>query len=256
MLTTVKMLLMPPGILLIMTVIGLVLALIHKRWRERWLILSLVAASLLYLLSTNVIASNLLVAVQSPMPPADADSETPRPRAVVILSAGAHLATPEHPREELNGLTLERLHHGARVARDEGLPVLVTGGRMTQFRKSLAWMMARTLIQDLGFESVLLEGQAQNTFENAVFSAKILRSENIDTIYLATHAWHLPRAREAFARAGLNVVPLPVAPATRAHMKTTDFLPSVASLRNSYFAVHEMVGRLWYRLYYYTKFFV
>jgi len=42
----------------------------------------------------------------------------------------------------------------------------------------------------------------RETWENAAFTARMLRRENVDKILLVTHAWHMPRAKVAFAAAG------------------------------------------------------
>jgi uncharacterized SAM-binding protein YcdF (DUF218 family) len=109
--------------------------------------------------------------------------------------------------------------------------------------------MAQALEQDFGVAPRWLEERSTDTHENAEFSAAILRAAGIERIYLVTHSWHMPRARAAFARAGLAVTPAPTV-FTDAPPWHIAFAPSVTALRNSYYALHELLGGLWYRLAY------
>jgi uncharacterized SAM-binding protein YcdF (DUF218 family) len=63
-----------------------------------------------------------------------------------------------------------------------------------------------------------------------------------------TQAWHLPRAIWAFERAGLRALPWP-APRTVLHAdEIDDFLPSIVALHDSFYALHELIGGVYYRL--------
>ncbi|CCQ72964.1 YdcF family protein [Magnetospira sp. QH-2] len=245
--TVLKALLMPPGLLFVLLAMGLFLALIDLRRRKRWLGFSLANLGFLLILSLPVVAIPLLAKLQESIPPPSAAL----PKAVVVLSAGGYAATPLEPREEVDGLTLERLHGGVLLARKHRLPILVTGGVAKHFDHSMASLMARALSQGYGIEAKWLEERSTNTFENAKFSAEILNENKIEAIYLVTQGWHLPRATEAFQAMGLKVVPAPVALAALPDLTVAHFVPSAKALVLSYYALHEQLGRLWYRLRYY-----
>ena len=93
-----------------------------------------------------------------------------------------------------------------------------------------------------------VEGDSDNTFENARLSYTLLESSGVRRIYLVSHAWHLPRAARAFRAAGFAVVPAPTAFTTRHHTDLLTFVPNADALRDSRWFMHEMIGMLWYRL--------
>lgn len=225
------------------------MATVSRRRKARWLTLSFVCILLVFVLSLPAVSGSLmrnLETMERNSPAVD-----PPPRAVVILSAGLYHATQDHPKEEPDFLTLERLQRGARIARERNLPILVTGGRGRNFNDSLARVMQRVLSEDFGLDTRWVEERSKNTQENATRSAEILTPEGIGTIVLVTHGWHMPRAREAFERAGFSVVPEPVALSPPIRYETFEFVPHPKSLLRSYYAVHEHLGRLWYRIRYY-----
>ena len=111
--------------------------------------------------------------------------------------------------------------------------------------------MATSLKRDFSLSADWLETKSYNTQSNAAFSAPILRKNNIDNVLLVTHAWHMPRARESFARLGLKVTPAPmgfVMPSDPAKLQS--WIPNASALAMSSFSAHEWIGLLWYRFYY------
>lgn len=151
----------------------------------------------------------------------------------------------------MDALTLERIRYGARLQRRTGLPILVTGGRPRDFAQSIAESMQQALVEDFGVPVRWVEGQARTTHENAERSAAVLRAEGIDTIYLVTHAVHMRRAQEAFERAGLTVVPAAtVFSSSDPEVSLRELVPRTTTLVLSSYALHELIGRLWYRLTY------
>ena len=150
---------------------------------------------------------------------------------------------------EVDALTLERLRQGARLHRKTGLPILVSGGVLRDGQPSMASIMAKSLIEDFGIASAWQETTSRTTRENALHSAQQLMQRSIHSAYLVTHAWHMPRARTVFERAGLSVrasatgFTLPPAPE-----HPSNYLPSVNGLQGSRYALHEWIGSVWYWL--------
>lgn len=75
---------------------------------------------------------------------------------------------------------------------------------------SEAKLMILVLEEELGIKARWLEEQSNTTQENALQSAKILRHEGINFVYLVTQFWHMPRARVQFEQQGLKVVEVPM----------------------------------------------
>ncbi|MCZ6803061.1 MAG: YdcF family protein [Proteobacteria bacterium] len=78
-----------------------------------------------------------------------------------------------------------------------------------------------------------------------------MKENGIDSIYLVTHAWHMPRAVMMFEHEGINVTPAP----TIFVIDVTDpawsyYIPSASALYGTRIALHEYIGMLWYKLRY------
>jgi len=54
-----------------------------------------------------------------------------------------------------------------------------------------------------------IEPDSLNTYENALFSAEILRDHDVDTVLLITSAMHMPRSVPLFEAQGITVIPAP-----------------------------------------------
>jgi uncharacterized SAM-binding protein YcdF (DUF218 family) len=168
--------------------------------------------------------------------------------AIVVLGGGKSHDAPEYSGDTVRGATLLRLRYAAHLQRQTGLPVLVSGGSPEGSTQSEAELMQRTLQNEFSVPVRWVEGDSANTLENASFSYRMLAAENIRTIHLVTHAWHMPRAQLVFEAAGFRVIPAATAYTTRYQMTVLDFLPSAEALRDSALFFHEVIGIVWYRL--------
>ena len=93
-----------------------------------------------------------------------------------------------------------------------------------------------------------VEDRSRDTFDNARESRRILAPLNIRSVYLVTHAWHMPRARLAFEHAGFEVVPAPTHFYRVEKITLQDFVPRASALLNSYYFFHEVIGYAWYAI--------
>lgn len=235
-------LLMPPEGLIWLVVIGLAIG----RFRRRaGVVLAGLGLFGLYLLSMPVVGGALITSLESRQgPPVDA----PPPGAIIILGAdGDH--TLDLPDKAAPGpLSLQRLSAAAVLARKTNLPVLITGGNVGSDQPPIADMMASLFSDAFGLPVMWRETKSFNTCENARFSATILRRADVPAAYLVTHAWHMPRAMLSFARAGYPVIPAPVYRDAVEIRGVSDFLPHANAWLRSYFAIHEWIGLIAYRL--------
>ncbi|MFL1463426.1 YdcF family protein, partial [Roseococcus sp. DSY-14] len=174
-----------------------------------------------------------------PAPPGAA-----RPGAIVILGAEAREGPAGH---EPGPLTLERLRAGAALARATGLPVLVTGGVVSRNGPPVAQLMAESLQADFGVAARWVEGEAADTRGNALRSAALLRADGVEAARLVTHGWHMRRAQEAFARAGLPVQPAPARLGLPAAFAWPDLVPRPDNWGTSWFMLREWAGLWAYR---------
>jgi len=168
--------------------------------------------------------------------------------AIVVLGGGVRRHAEEFGgRPAVTALQLERLRYAARLARHTQLPILVTGG--SPFGEvPESWLMRETLLEDFGVRVRWVEDESTTTRENARNSAALLKREGIGRILLVSQGWHLERAVEAFARAGLKVAPAATGCRSDNEFGWNGWIPSPEGFEMSYLALHEGLGRLWYRL--------
>ena len=175
-------------------------------------------------------------------------SNTHHAQAIVVLGGSLYFHAPEYAgKDTVNGITLQRLSYGAKLHRETGLPLLVTGGAVDEHLPEGVLMQMR-MQEDFQVPVRWVEDRAINTFENARFSAEILGKEGIQRIYLVTHAWHMPRSVKAFRNAGFEVIPAPMAFTTRYKTDIFAFLPSAGAMRDGYILTHELIGLMWYKI--------
>jgi len=233
---------MPPTVFIAVCLLAAVLGL---RWHRTSLALMLLGSSCLYLSATPLVAHYLLRALEVQVPEhADLTSA----EAIVVLSAGAHVGNGRDIPDTLDGLTLERLEAAARLYRDLKLPIAVTGGHLPRTQATLGGLMKKVLEEDFEIPVRWSEEQSRTTFENAVFTARLLKADHISTVIVVTQAWHLPRALWCFNHEGLRALPWAVGQTPAPAIRIRDFLPSLASLQDTFYAVHELIGLVYYRL--------
>ncbi|MEX2515814.1 MAG: ElyC/SanA/YdcF family protein, partial [Gammaproteobacteria bacterium] len=107
--------------------------------------------------------------------------------------------------------------------------------------------------QSFATEAKWKEARSDNTFENAVCSEFILGGQQIRNVFLVTHASHMPRAVFAFDLTKLQVTPAPTGFQRDSFKSTTGlerWLPSAGALAVSRTALHEWLGKLYYRFNY------
>ncbi|MEN9892466.1 MAG: hypothetical protein RLY78_2761 [Pseudomonadota bacterium] len=173
--------------------------------------------------------------------------------AIVVLGGGARNHVPEVQGMDLKPLTAERLRHGIWLARQTRLPILFSGG--TGFDDAAAGPNESQAADRVARESYdwplrWLEGRSRDTRENATYSLEILRAQGIHRVLLVTHAFHQQRAIANFRRAAqeagwaLQIVPVPIGLQPPSDGPTlNDLLPHWEGLQQSYFALHEWLGR-------------
>jgi uncharacterized SAM-binding protein YcdF (DUF218 family) len=244
--------LVPPNLFILLTVIGLILA---WRWTRFGLVVATFGGALLYLASTPVVADYLIGSVKNlagamPLLPSDT-----LPGAIIVLSADYRRSDTPGQSFTVGPVTLERLAEAARQERRFGLPVLVSGGTPEGVDDSLAGMMSTVLQDDFRVPVRWREDRSLNTFENAAFSADILRRAGVPSALLITHCRDMARALWSFYAVGYPVIPA-ICSRQQSEQRPSDqfsplsvssFLPQVPSLLVSYRALHELIGLWWYR---------
>lgn len=235
--------LLPPFSLVLLLVVALAL---HRKRPRMALSLIFLVAFALYALSTPWVGGILRksLEVSSPVnlqapPPAD---------AIVVLGGGRRTQAREYGGDTLNSYSLERLRYAARLHHATHLPILATGGMPGGGSVSESALMRKVSTEELHTPVRWIEEAALTTWDNARFSAPILKKAGVKRILLVTDAAHLRRAAPLFQQQGLYVIPAGIHFAGAQINSPISLLPSASGLRDSHYALHEWLGIVWYRL--------
>ncbi|MGB1109230.1 MAG: YdcF family protein [Gammaproteobacteria bacterium] len=242
-----KGLVLPPGTLILLLVIGLLLLARGKK-SGTWIIFLGVIS--LYALSTPLASYYLAREVETVPPLVTENLDIQSIGAIVILGGGRRSEAPEYQgKDTVSDPTLVRLRYGAELHRRFGLPVLVSGGSVFGDRIPVGVLMEEALRRDFGVKEVWVEDQSVNTYENAQLSKQLLEERGIDHVILVTQAFHMPRSLEAFKQAGLKVTAAPTdfTAIRRPSPVFLDFVPRAGALDSASRNLHELIGQLWYR---------
>jgi uncharacterized SAM-binding protein YcdF (DUF218 family) len=239
--TLLRMLLLPPGSLILVAAAGLVL--VRNRPRTGQTLIALALAGL-WLLSLDVVATQLQrLAEHNPALDPMRVQATDAGAIVILGGGGQRRHAPEYGGPAADPYLLERLAYGAWLARQTHLPVLVTGNGIE------AEAMRATLAQNFGVETRWMEDRSRDTFENARNSVPMLRRDGIKRILLVSSAAHVWRGSREFAAAGVEVVGAPVHVWTPLEPGIEKFLPTADALLVSSNALHELIGEPFRRMF-------
>jgi uncharacterized SAM-binding protein YcdF (DUF218 family) len=237
-------LLLPPVSLLVLALVGL---LIEPRYRRLGHGMGIVGVVGTLVLAMPIVGWGFMSALEQDLPlqpPPDAP-----PQAIVILGGDLQRSGHTTVTFDPGPLSLERLRYGAQLYRQTHLPILITGTHERADEPPVAGVMADSMEHDFQVPVQWVEDQAHDTWENAQFSAAILREHGIRSVYVVTQAWHMRRALIAFSSAGITVTAVPTRldriPGPYLAMA---FVPSVSGWLASFYAMHESVGCAWYAL--------
>jgi len=233
--------LLPPAGFLWLTVIGMAIA----PWRQRaGKIMAGLGVGALFILSMPIVSGLLIAGLEKKQV---STQDVPEPGAIIVLGGDADRTSDLLVKAEAGSLSMERLAGAAVLTRRTGLPVLITGGPLGEGEPPVADLMADMFGDAFGLPVAWRETVAENTCENAQFSAAILRKAGIKSAFVVTHAWHMPRAMLSFRRAGYPVIAAPLYGDQHKVRGISDFLPHAHAWMRSFYAIHEWVGLAAYR---------
>ncbi len=188
----------------------LVAAIIFNKKKKLRNGLILAALALLFISGNRWVSMSLARSLEwRYLPPA----EIPAVQVAVVLGGGTE--SMQYPRSmaEVNSAG-DRVLYAARLYQQGKVDtLLLSGGNIAWYGENSSSpaedMQELLLLTRVPETAMWLEMQSQNTSENALYSAKILRAQNIDTVLLITSAMHMPRAVQLFEAQGLTVIPAP-----------------------------------------------
>jgi len=172
---------------------------------------------------------------------------------IVVLSGNVFPPDPADP-DALPGFgTYLRCSHAAWLRSHwKEVPILVTGGALRAGEATIVFadVMKRALIRDgVPADAIWTERESRSTYENALYSARILRERGVGRVVLVTEAFHMLRAVRSFRRQGIDVVPAPCGfRYLRFNAQLDSLLPSPSRMMLNEETLHEWLGLAWYAM--------
>jgi uncharacterized SAM-binding protein YcdF (DUF218 family) len=231
----------PPAVFITLCLLG---ALIALCWPRAGVALSLLSSLCLFAAATPALSTSLMHRLESALP---RNPDFSKAQAIVVLGGDARYGNGGDIPDALGPLSLERVVLARAAAERLHLPLAVSGGEMIPGHASEAGLMKAALEGQFGMRVRWTDDRSRTTWENALFTARLLEPGKVTTIVLVSQAWHLPRAMWAFEQAGFKAVPWPAPRIALRLDGVDDYLPSVAALHDTFRALHELVGGAYYR---------
>lgn len=137
----------------------------------------------------------------------------PAADVIVVLGGATEPALAPRSEVELNA-AVDRLSHAANLYKKGIAPaILLSGGDIdflslseTSPAEDMAQVMKMLGVSD---DALWLQGKSQNTYEDALYSCKMIKEKGAKTVVLVTSAIHMRRAVAVFKKQGCNVIPSP-----------------------------------------------
>lgn len=186
--------------------------------------------------------------MESDYPPM-ALEDVPAAEAIILLGGGTRGKTPGGRYADTNAQG-DRLWEVVRLWRAGKAPRIIISGGGPEGEISEAQLMADILVSvGVPRSAMVLEERSRNTHDNAVYTAQLLRDQQLDSVLLVTSAFHMRRALACFAAQGVSPIAVPTDHRhTLRAGKRPSWLPTVDGLKATSTAVHETVGYWSYRL--------
>lgn len=234
---------LPPGLFILP---GVLLFFLHKKLSARFFRdFMLLMTCLLYLISIRPVSDAILRPLEQSY--SQPDKVVSDVDYIVILGGGTVY------RE--NNVTLgtdasKRVVEGYLLQKKTGLPIIVSGGSPLHNESLSEATVAYGLLLNMGMEGNLihLEDKSRNTFENAANIKSVYKPESI---ILVSSAYHMKRSVQVFKDLDFHIIPYPVDYKVEdLSYILLDYFPSMNALENSYHAMHEYIGMIYYFLRY------
>lgn len=229
--------------------LGLMLGIVLLWRRRRRAALITLAATLawLWLAASLPFGAMLMGRLEATYPPLPA-TELPTADVIVLLGGAVNARATPGVLGDLNRWS-DRLVFATALYKSGKAPhILVTGGG-PRGEPTEAALMA-DILQTMGVPeaALILEQQSRTTFDNARFVAPMLQDMGAQRVLLVTSAFHMRRSMALFRAQGVTPVPA----ATDHQVISTAvpalrWIPSLAGLTLTHYAIHERIGYLVYR---------
>jgi uncharacterized SAM-binding protein YcdF (DUF218 family) len=170
-------------------------------------------------------------------------------QAIVVPGSGVEPARSHSPVALLDSSSYARCRYAAWLYHHwKKVPIVVSGGTTESRQQSVATVMARMLeAEGIPAADIIQETRSLNTYENALYTAELLRSRGIMQVVLIMEADNMLRGELVFRKQHLNIVPAPFRQRSLGFARAT-LLPSWASVRRNETTLHETLALFWYKV--------
>ena len=231
---------LPSGAAYLLFVLGLLTCFWSRTRRASWWLLA-GSGALTLVFSSGLTAAFLMSPLEYAYPSVHDAREFPNARKIVVLTGWAAEDTNMPLSGRLSASAAYRILMTLELFHDRpDCSVIVSGDQTT------ATVMGAVLTK-LGVpaDQLLIEGRSLTTADSAVNVRPLVGDE---AFFLVTSAGHLPRAMDVVEKQRLRAIPVPTDHQLPRQWSLAEPRPRPSSLAVSDLAVHEYLGRLYYRL--------
>src|SRR5262249_50157609 len=124
--------------------------------------------------------------------------------AIVVLSGAVAAPTPQRPYVLLGRDTYRRVKYAAWLYHNwKALPILATGGRQGGMQSAATSMQVVLEQEGVPNSKIWIEERSGSTYENALYSAKMLKDRGIHQIAVVVESDSMLRAEKCFRKQGM-----------------------------------------------------
>lgn len=218
-----------------------------RRWRY-----GLVATALLAYAASAEVVGNTLAGKFEGRYPVPLVKQEPSPAAtVLILTAGTPRLTAQGYRATVTADGIQRVIAGVDLWRRTGAKLLFSGAPVPDLSDSMAHEMARLAVgMGVPREAILIEARSTNTYENLVFSQRLLEEAGRagGPLIMVVSAFQMPRAAAVARKLGMPVLPFPCDFRAAPHPGWQYWIPSNDGAQAFEEVMHELIGLAAYRV--------
>lgn len=231
-----------PGLFLILLILAGSVA--TRKWRGVY-----VGMGILFLWSWPPVSWLSAWALESAYPPLRLAS--PKAQAVVVFSGNQLPRNEARPQPLPGRYTYERVMHAVWVWKESGGEkwVVASGGPGEDGTTAARVMGDSLAAYGVTPSRIVFEERSQSTYDNARFTAALLKERGLTRVALVTSARHMWRAAACLRKQGIEVEPCAAAFASRGvRWSGLSIFPSAESIEANEEALHELIGFVWYWL--------
>lgn len=230
----------PSGAAYLLFVLGLLACAWRGTRRASWWLLA-ASGTLTFVFSFGMTAAALMSPLEYAYPTVHDGRQFPEARHIVVLTGWAAEDANMPLSGRLSASAAYRILLALELFQDRPDCNVIVSGDVSTARTMGAVLAKLGVPRD----KLMLEERSLTTAESALNLRPLVGDESF---FLVTSAGHLPRAMGAIERQQLRAIPAPTDHQLPDQIRRAEPLPSPNSLAVSDLAIHEYLGRLYYRL--------